>query len=200
MEGADTLLPPFSILGKLRPRECHDMSRGSQPVPPDVLPLRAEVLRCRLSAWRASVSLPVRMEGPVLGLESVGQEGATGSVVTDSGAGDGGQAQVPRQSPAAQEPVRRPAGQQAGGPLGRICAGRRPGEPLQGEKPDGGQGSSEAPQAMLVLCGVSLEAPDGDGEGDEPLQLTAIPDPSLESVDLRLTLVHTLRYSDPTYQ
>lgn len=136
------------------------------------------------------------------GPESLGQEGVTGSVVTDSGAGDGGQARVPRQGPAAQEPVRLPAGQQAGGPLGCICAGHRPGEPLQGKKLDGGQSSSEAPQAMLVLWGgvVVLEEPCGDGEGEEPLQLTATPDPSLESVAFRLTLVHTLRYSDPTYQ
>lgn len=48
-----TLLAPLSTLGKLRLSECYDLSWSSQPVqnracavPPGILPLRADVLRC----------------------------------------------------------------------------------------------------------------------------------------------------------
>lgn len=121
----------------------------------------------------------LRFPPPVLGAGLRGS--ATESVVAGAGAGDGGPARLPRPSPAAAEPVRRPAGPQAGGALGRIGAGRGPGEPLQGEELDGGPGSSGAPRP----CWSPVGAPSRHPMATE--RLITIPDPPLASVGFRLT-------------
>ena len=96
----DTLLAPFSILGKLRLHKGYDLGRGSQPeqsrawtVSPGVPPLRAVLGPwCCPTTQRASGSPSSwgRGRNCVVDWASRGKTEVAGSVVADSEAGDQG--------------------------------------------------------------------------------------------------------------